>query len=31
MLQANVKAAVKQDAEWYQCFMPLTEMVIKFW
>ncbi|KAH0688149.1 hypothetical protein KY284_018702 [Solanum tuberosum] len=29
MLQANVKAAVKQDAEWYQCFMPLTEMIME--
>ncbi|KAH0691645.1 hypothetical protein KY289_019003 [Solanum tuberosum] len=29
MLQANVKAAVKQDAEWYQRFMPLTEMIIE--
>lgn len=28
MLQSNVKAAIKQDAEWYQRFMPLTEMVI---
>ncbi|KAG5617398.1 hypothetical protein H5410_017222, partial [Solanum commersonii] len=29
MLQANVKAAVKQDAEWYQRFMPLTEMIME--
>lgn len=28
MLQSNVKAAIKQDAEWYQRLMPLTEMVI---
>lgn len=28
MLQSNVKAAIKQDTEWYQRFMPITEMVI---
>ncbi|XP_055825259.1 uncharacterized protein LOC129893863 isoform X2 [Solanum dulcamara] len=29
MLQSNVKAAIKQDAEWYQRFMPLTEMIME--
>ena len=26
-LQFNLKAAVKQDADWYQRFMPLSEKV----
>ncbi|XP_059304422.1 uncharacterized protein LOC132056304 isoform X2 [Lycium ferocissimum] len=29
MLQSNVKAAITQDAEWYQRFMPLTEMIME--
>ncbi|CAN4089432.1 unnamed protein product [Withania somnifera] len=29
ILQSNVKAAIKQDAEWYQRFMPLTEMIME--
>ncbi|XP_009629933.1 uncharacterized protein [Nicotiana tomentosiformis] len=29
MLQSNVKSAIKQDAEWYQRFMPLTEMIME--
>lgn len=27
-LQSNVKSAIKQDADWYQRFMPLTEVVV---
>ncbi|PHT53591.1 hypothetical protein CQW23_08053 [Capsicum baccatum] len=29
MLQSNVKAAIKQDTEWYQRFMPITEMILE--
>ena len=26
-LQLNLKAAIKEDADWYKRFMPLTEVV----
>ena len=26
-LQINLKAALKEDADWYRRFMPLTEVV----
>ncbi|KAM3319657.1 endonuclease MutS2 [Capsicum chacoense] len=29
MLHSNVKAAIKQDTEWYQRFMPITEMILE--
>ncbi|XP_038685837.1 endonuclease MutS2 isoform X3 [Tripterygium wilfordii] len=28
-LQLNLKASIKQDADWYKRFMPLTEMIIE--
>nr|GLL28285.1 uncharacterized protein LOC109194106 isoform X1 [Ipomoea trifida] len=28
-LQSNVKSAIKQDADWYQRFMPLTEVIVE--
>lgn len=30
-LQLNLKAAIKEDVDWYIRFMPLTQMVLLFW
>lgn len=30
-LQIVVKTAVKEDADWFNRFMPLTQMVIFIW
>ncbi|EXB24917.1 MutS2 protein [Morus notabilis] len=29
-LQVSLKAALKEDADWYRCFMPLTEVILGF-
>ncbi|XP_028795773.1 uncharacterized protein LOC114751284 [Neltuma alba] len=29
-LQVNMKAAIKEDADWYSRFMPLTEVIMEF-
>ncbi|VFQ72595.1 unnamed protein product [Cuscuta campestris] len=28
-IKSNVKSAIKQDSEWYERFMPLTEMIME--
>lgn len=26
-MQSNLKTAIKEDSDWYKCFMPLTEVI----